>query len=226
MAEQANKEFPDTCIVISTLLPRADIPPHVIHDNNMEIRRGCATLPCIHLARHPTIGTWDLYDGLHLHKERMKIFAKTLKDTLPLSPTRSPSKTSYSPSPPQDDPPCCEETQQVSLDLPLPIRPPPHHCETQPKEASFPLLSPCPPFPFTASSAELCSSTYPWSTFPSTAVELCNSTCLWSTSPPTAVELCNSTCSWSPSPPTAAELCKSTCPWLHLPTHSSGAIRQ
>ncbi|KAK9529968.1 hypothetical protein VZT92_011512 [Zoarces viviparus] len=67
MAEQASKEFPDTRIVISTLLPRTDTPPHVIHDINMEIRRGCAPLPNIHLALHPTVGTWDLYDGLHLH---------------------------------------------------------------------------------------------------------------------------------------------------------------
>ena len=82
MAEQASKEFPDTRIVISTLLPTAtDTPPHVIHDINMEIRRGCATLPNIYLALYPTTGTRDLYDGLHLHKEKVKIFAKTLKDT-------------------------------------------------------------------------------------------------------------------------------------------------
>ncbi len=59
MAEQANREFPDNRIVVSTLLPRTDTPPHVIHDINMEIRRGCATLPNVHVAFHPTIGTWD-----------------------------------------------------------------------------------------------------------------------------------------------------------------------
>ena len=77
MEEQASREFPDTHIVVSTLLPRTDTPPHVIHDINMEIRRGCATLPNVHLALHPTIGTWDVYDGLHLHRERAGIFAKT-----------------------------------------------------------------------------------------------------------------------------------------------------
>ncbi|KAF0039077.1 hypothetical protein F2P81_009561 [Scophthalmus maximus] len=30
----------------------------------MEIKRGCATLPNVNLALYPTIGTWDLYDGL------------------------------------------------------------------------------------------------------------------------------------------------------------------
>ncbi len=55
MAEQASREFPNTRIVVSTLLPRTDTPPHVIHDINMEIRRGCATLSSVHLALHPTI---------------------------------------------------------------------------------------------------------------------------------------------------------------------------
>lgn len=69
MVEQASREFPDTRVVVSTLLPRTDTPPHIIHEINMEIRRGCATIPNVHLALHPTIGTWDLYDGLHLHKQ-------------------------------------------------------------------------------------------------------------------------------------------------------------
>lgn len=100
MAEQASKEFPDTHIVISTLLPRTDMPPHVIHDINMEIRRGCATLPNVHLALHPTICIWDLYDGLHLHKEKVKIFAKTLKDTaLGRSPSTLSSITRFSDHP-------------------------------------------------------------------------------------------------------------------------------
>ena len=127
--------------MISTLLPRTDTPPHVIYDINMEIRRGCDTLPNIHLAPHPIIGTWDLYDGLHLHKKKVKILAKTLKRHGPrmqyFQPLfywrlQRPSKTSC-PSPPQDNPPCCEETQQLSLDLPLPKWPPPRHCETQPE---------------------------------------------------------------------------------------------
>ncbi|KAL6467768.1 hypothetical protein MHYP_G00234450 [Metynnis hypsauchen] len=46
----------------------------------MEINRGCATLPNIHLAYHPTITPRDMYDRLHLHTDRVRIFAKTLKD--------------------------------------------------------------------------------------------------------------------------------------------------
>lgn len=80
MAEQASTEFPESHIVLSTLLPRTDTPPHVIHNTNMEVASGCAKFPNIHLVHHPTIGPWDLYDGLHLHKKRVRIFAKSLKD--------------------------------------------------------------------------------------------------------------------------------------------------
>ena len=50
---------------------------------------------------HPAIGTWHLYDGLLLHKEKVTIFAKTLEDT-----AQRPSKSSSSPSPPEDHPLC------------------------------------------------------------------------------------------------------------------------
>ncbi|KAJ8349068.1 hypothetical protein SKAU_G00276570 [Synaphobranchus kaupii] len=69
MAEKASREFPDSRVVISTLLPRTDVPPHVIRDINAEIARSCAALPNVHLAHHPTIGPWYLYDGLHLDQD-------------------------------------------------------------------------------------------------------------------------------------------------------------
>ncbi|KAJ8372040.1 hypothetical protein AAFF_G00295520 [Aldrovandia affinis] len=68
MAKRASREFPNSRVVISTLLPRTDTPPHVIHEINMEISRSCAALPNIHLAHHTNIGTWDLHDRLHLNK--------------------------------------------------------------------------------------------------------------------------------------------------------------
>ncbi|TNN35177.1 hypothetical protein EYF80_054658 [Liparis tanakae] len=68
MAELASEGFPNTrIIIISTLLPRTDTPPHVVHEMNMDIRR-CAARPNVHPSHHPTIGTW-YQDGLHLHKE-------------------------------------------------------------------------------------------------------------------------------------------------------------
>ena len=105
MAEQASKEFPHSHIVVSTLLPRTDIPPHIIHGTNMHIDRRCSRLPNVHLAHHPTIGTWDLHDGLHLHRDKVRIFAKTLKTALRngLISTRAP-KDLLRPPPPQDHP--------------------------------------------------------------------------------------------------------------------------
>ncbi|KAI4826581.1 hypothetical protein KUCAC02_030026, partial [Chaenocephalus aceratus] len=47
---------------------------------------------------------------------------ETLRSPQYLRPYR-PSQTASSPSPPQDHHPCCEETQQLSLDLPLPTPP-------------------------------------------------------------------------------------------------------
>ncbi|KAF3855430.1 hypothetical protein F7725_023485 [Dissostichus mawsoni] len=58
-----------------------------------------------------------------------------------------------------DHHPCCEETQQLSPDLPLP---------TQPEEATFTQLT-----PFTTSAAEICSNSCSLSPSPPTAAELC-----------------------------------------------------
>ncbi|KAI4902900.1 hypothetical protein NFI96_005473 [Prochilodus magdalenae] len=80
VAERASTEFPESRIVISTLLARSDTPPHVINSINPEISRGCAILPNVHLAHHPTITPRDMYDRLHLHKDSVRLFAKTLKD--------------------------------------------------------------------------------------------------------------------------------------------------
>ncbi|KAI4814531.1 hypothetical protein KUCAC02_003722 [Chaenocephalus aceratus] len=76
--------------------------------------------------------------------QAMKLLKKeTLRSPQYLRPYR-PSQTASSPSPPQDHHPCCEETQQLSLDLPLPTPP------THPEEATFPQLNTC-----TTSAAEI-----------------------------------------------------------------------
>ncbi|KAJ4927208.1 hypothetical protein JOQ06_014943 [Pogonophryne albipinna] len=72
------------------------------------------------------------------------------------------SQTASSPSPPQDHQPCCEETQQLSLDLPLPTPP------THPEEATLTQLNTC-----TTSAAEICSNSCSSSPSPPTAAELC-----------------------------------------------------
>ena len=147
--------------MISTPLPRTDTPPHVIYDINMEIRRGCDTLPNIHLAPHPIIGTWDLYDGLHLHKKKVKILAKTLKDmALGCSTSNLSSTGGFRDHPrplvhhhPRIIPPAVKRHNSSAWTSHSPNG---HHLATvkhNQRGANFPLLSPCPPFPFTASAA-------------------------------------------------------------------------
>ncbi|KAI7792354.1 hypothetical protein IRJ41_006369 [Triplophysa rosa] len=80
MAEITSQKFPESLIVISTLLPRRDTPPHIIYSINADISRACSAFPNVHLAHHQHIGLQHLYDGLHLHKDGVRVFAKSLKD--------------------------------------------------------------------------------------------------------------------------------------------------
>lgn len=79
-AEITSQKFPESRIVISTLLPRRDTPPHIIYNINAEISRACSAFPNVHLAHHQHISLQHLYDGLHLHKDAVRVFAKSLKD--------------------------------------------------------------------------------------------------------------------------------------------------
>ncbi|XP_026095531.1 uncharacterized protein LOC113067372 [Carassius auratus] len=81
VAEKATEIYPNTKITISTLLPRRDIHPDTIQRVNADISKGCARLPNVHLAHHPSITIRDLYDHVHIKKDKVNVFAKTLKDT-------------------------------------------------------------------------------------------------------------------------------------------------
>ncbi|KAI4876409.1 hypothetical protein NFI96_020969 [Prochilodus magdalenae] len=78
--EKASSTFPNSKIVISTLLPHRDFHPHTIQRINASISRECALRPNTHLAHHPTLDTAYLHDHVHLLKESVPAFAKTLKD--------------------------------------------------------------------------------------------------------------------------------------------------
>ncbi|KAJ7995823.1 hypothetical protein DPEC_G00028200 [Dallia pectoralis] len=77
--EKATSTFPNTKIVVSTLLPRTDIHPATIQQINTSLSRDCALKPNVHLAHHPTLKLDCLYDHVHLYKEVIPSFAKTLK---------------------------------------------------------------------------------------------------------------------------------------------------
>ncbi|XP_062850419.1 uncharacterized protein LOC134312420 [Trichomycterus rosablanca] len=79
-AERAAETFPNTKIIISTLLPRKDFHPDTIQKVNSYTSRGCALIPNVHLAHHTNITPHHLYDHVHLNKNSVKEFARTLKD--------------------------------------------------------------------------------------------------------------------------------------------------
>ncbi len=80
MAEKASQTFPSSRVLVSTLLPRLDVPPSVINKINEEVRHSCSNLPNVHLVHHSSIRPWHLYDRLHLNQDGVRIFAKAIKD--------------------------------------------------------------------------------------------------------------------------------------------------
>lgn len=80
VVEKARKNFPNSKIILSTLLQRKDFHPNTIHKINSSISRHCALLPNVHLAHHPDLDTDCLYDHVHLYKSLVNILAKRLKD--------------------------------------------------------------------------------------------------------------------------------------------------
>ena len=72
IAEQASQEFPETCIVVYTLLPRTDTPPHVIHDINIEIRKGCV-LECVLNRAREGGAFWRVGQGKYFRHKKLPI---------------------------------------------------------------------------------------------------------------------------------------------------------
>ncbi len=81
LAIRATQRFPDARITLSALLPRTDVPFHVIHGNNVELSRSCALIPNVHLAHHKDIRPHHMYDHVHLNKQGVKVFARVMKST-------------------------------------------------------------------------------------------------------------------------------------------------
>ncbi|CAB1351396.1 unnamed protein product [Coregonus sp. 'balchen'] len=100
--EKASAIFPNSRIVVSTLLQRKDFHPATIQRINAILSRDCALRPNVHLAHHPTLDLNCLYDHVHLYRETVPILAKTLKDiALNRSPTSPPRNSGAISSPPR-----------------------------------------------------------------------------------------------------------------------------
>ncbi len=99
VAETATETYPNTKITISTLLPCRDIHPDTIQRVNADISKGFTRLPNVYLAHHPSISIRELYDHVHIRKDKVNVFAKTLKDTAwGRQTTSTPLKTTHLPT--------------------------------------------------------------------------------------------------------------------------------
>ena len=79
------KKFPSTKIVYSTLLPRRDVPFEEITKINSIIGKLCACLANVHLIDHLNLNLSQqniLHDKKHLNQNRVKLFARNLKDAI------------------------------------------------------------------------------------------------------------------------------------------------
>lgn len=81
VAMKATTEFPTARVTISALLPRRDMPQHVINNINADLIKKCAQLPNVHVALHGQILHQHLCDRLHLNQRGVRLFAKNIKDT-------------------------------------------------------------------------------------------------------------------------------------------------
>src|SRR4029434_9021427 len=81
IVKSATQKYPDTKVIISSLLPRRDTPQSVIDQINAKLMSFCAGILNVKIAHHNNITVNHLYDNVHIHLEGMKLFAKTLKDT-------------------------------------------------------------------------------------------------------------------------------------------------
>ncbi|XP_016350301.1 uncharacterized protein LOC107695035 [Sinocyclocheilus anshuiensis] len=100
VVEKARHTFPNSKIILSTLLQRKDFHPNTISKINANISRHCALVPNVYLAHHPDLDTDFLYDHVHLYKNLVHILAKRLKDvTLNRTNQTSPRWSRTSPNP-------------------------------------------------------------------------------------------------------------------------------
>ncbi len=66
VVEKARHTFPNSKIILSTLLQRKDFHPNTINKINSNISRHCAIVPNVYLAHHPDLDTDCLYDHVHI----------------------------------------------------------------------------------------------------------------------------------------------------------------
>ena len=79
--EKASTTFPNSRVVMSTLLPRKDFHPDLIRKINSSMSTDCSLRSNVHLVHHPTLDVKHLYDHVHLSRSGVPIFVQALKNT-------------------------------------------------------------------------------------------------------------------------------------------------
>lgn len=136
VTEKASTTFPNSRVVISTLLPRKDFHPDTIHRINSSLSRDCARRPNVHLAHHPTLDISCLYDHVHLFKSTVPIFAQTLKSVAlnrDQSTARRKSTSAHNPHRTPRHPQPTSRPTQWRQDHPQPH---PHHVQIRPHQGN------------------------------------------------------------------------------------------
>ena len=78
--DKASATFPQARVVISSLLPRKDIHLDTINRINHSVSRHAANKANISVATHSMLHIGNLYDNVHLRKDAVAAFTKSLKD--------------------------------------------------------------------------------------------------------------------------------------------------
>ncbi len=68
----ASRIYPRAKVIISSLLPRRDVPQRIINAINLEIANICAPIPNVYIANHQQVTHQHLYDHIHIHREGMR----------------------------------------------------------------------------------------------------------------------------------------------------------
>ncbi|KAL1276964.1 hypothetical protein QQF64_023637 [Cirrhinus molitorella] len=71
------------------LSTRRDVPQKIINTINVEIAGICASMTNVYVANHQRITHEHLYDHIHIHREGMRLFAKTIKETVLKPPQKT-----------------------------------------------------------------------------------------------------------------------------------------
>ncbi len=114
----ASRIYPRAKVITSSLLPRRDVPQRIINAINVEIAKIFALIPNVHIANHQQVKHQHLYDHIHIHRESMRLFAKTIKASTLNNPQKTHREESWPVS--QQLRRCSGTTRQIRLRWPYP----------------------------------------------------------------------------------------------------------